>query len=716
MKHMIKRFLLLSVSTLCVTIGFAQRNVNVNSLNPKLNTIQVGFDGLKSKEITGASFYHKAPIVNNGVWYAKPEGTFYKNGYPSASLVVPPFTNLTFTNKCNNVASSLWVVDGDTVAQGTEVFQATYPAMRETAFFPVPQISVGKNSFAIGRTVVDKVSVDGKITTKETIDNLSKTDYVVGGSYVGWANFPGFPFRGSNDFDGDGVKEDFVFHTFVQHYPKPASPFALAALLIPFSSYQTTKDMIPEGKEITVRIDKTSIGNTVATGHITKEDIDGTKWIEDPKENVTYASPIVAFDVNPLILDDEFFIVIEGLEDCEQMGFWVTLPALYEQEIDEKNVTRTEGVDENGEKKQTSWSYTDGKNISYWEAVIYLMGMFDVAQVDTNLVAMNVSANGGVVTATYAQGEESVEDSALIFRSSCPYFSAENVSIPNYEIEVIGETTDWLKVKSVVDTEDKLTRIMFEADPFNDPSSEGREVSVRIKSSLGACTETVTVRQIPMAGDSFTVLSEDGKNVTFTITDMESMTCEINDMDIAENGEIIIPDSIGEYRVLGIADGAFAGHEDLTEVSINFVDSLGGTIGKEIFKDCPALEKITIGENVHALNDSVFVECKNLKTIVSLVNQDNLWSFNENVFDAAVYENATLIVPEERVGQYQATDGWNHFQTIMDPETALGISMPNTNTKVTNVYLLDGRRTDRVRSGVNIIRMNDGTVKKVTVK
>ena len=713
---MFKRFLLFSVSILCVTIGFAQGNINNHSSNLKLNTIQVGFEGLKSKGIAGVSVNHKAPVVNNGVWYAKPEGTFYKNGYPSASLVVPPLTSLNFINKCNNVATSSWIVEGDTVGKGTEVFQTVYPAMRETAFFPVPQISVGKNSFALGRTVVDKVSTDGRITTKETIDNLSKTDYVVGGSYIGWANFPGFPFRGSNDFDGDGVKENFVFHTFVQHYPKPASPFALTSLLIPFSSYQTAKDMIPEGKEITVRIDKSMIGNTVVTGHITKGDVDETKWIEDPSENVTYASPVVSFDVNPLILDDEFFIVIEGLEDCEQMGFWVTLPALYEQEIDEKNVTRTEGIDENGEKKQTSWSYSDGKNVSYWEAVIYLMGMFDVAQVDTNLVAMNVSANGGVVTVTYAQGDSIVEDSALIFRSSRPYFSAENESLPNYDIEVIGETADWLKIKSVVDTEDKLTRIMFEAEPYNNPSSEGREVSLRIKSNLGACTETLAVRQIPMAGDQITILSEDGKNITFTIIDIESMTCEINDMDVTENGEIIIPDSVGEFRVLGIADGAFAGHEDLTEVSINFVDSLGGTIGKEIFKDCPALEKITIGENVCGLNDSVFVECKNLKTIVSLVNQDNLWAFNENVFDAIVYENATLIVPEERVGQYQVTDGWNHFQTIMDPETALGINMPNTNTKVTNVYLLDGRRTDKVRSGVNIIKMSDGTIKKVTVK
>ena len=95
-----------------------------------------------------------------------------------------------------------------------------------------------------------------------------------------------------------------------------------------------------------------------------------------------------------------------------------------------------------------------------------------------------------------------------------------------------------------------------------------------------------------------------------------------------------------------------------------------------------------------------------------MIDQDDLWSFNENVFAESVFENAMLIVPTERVGQYQETNGWNHFQNIMDPETALSIKMPNADVKAMEIYMLDGRRSDRIRSGVNIIRNSDGSVRK----
>lgn len=703
------------------TVGLSNNNGDRLAVSATLNGN--GIYNNQLKKFTGEvvptqrgmrSTQRKASPFSKGVWYAKPDGTYYKNGNPTASLVVPPFTDLTFTNKCTNAATSSWSVNGETVSQGTSTYTASYPAQRETAYFPIPQISVGKDTFAIGRVASGKVFIDGHVATKDMVDNLTKTDYVIGGSYVGWADFPGFPFKGSRDLDGDGVKEDFLYHTLVQHYQKPAAPFCLVSLRIPFSSYQIAKSMIPEGKEVTVRIDKTTYGNTVAKGRITKADIDVTSWIEDPKDNVTYASPVVSFDEGPVILDDEFFIVVEGLEECEQMGFWVTLPELYEQETEEF-ITRTEGYDKDGKLQQTSWSYHDGKNVSYWEAVIYLMGMFDVAQIDTSLVSMQAPVRGGMVSVSYKQGEELVEDSALIFRSSRPYYVGEDTE-GAYFVEMEDESATWLTVRKIEDTDDNTTRMTFEVEPFNEPNPEGRQASFRIRSNYGACTDYVTVRQIPMAGDSFTVAAEDGKTVTFTINDAENGTCEINDMGIDESGEIVIPDSISGYRVVGIADGAFAGHTDLTEISINFADTLGGKVGKELFKDCLSLEKVTIGKNVHELSDSAFVDCVNIKTVVSLVDQDELWVLNPHVFDAAVYENATLIVPEERLAQYQATEGWNLFQSIMDPETALSISTPNANSKVSNIYLLDGRPTPNLRPGVNIIKKDDGTVKKVTVK
>lgn len=650
----------------------------------------------------------KAPSKN--VWYAKPEGTFYKNAFPTSSLVVPPLTELTFENQCADIAASSWSLNGETQGVGLTTFQASYPAMQEEALFPIPQISIGKDTFALGRTVVDKQYVDGHIATTSAISNLSKTDYAVGGSYIGWADFPGFPFRGSRDLDGDGVKEDFVFHSLVQHYPKPARPFYLSALTIPFSSYQTDKDMIPEGKEITVRIDENEVGNTIATGHITKADIDLTKWNEgDP---ITYAGPTVTFDEGPLVISNEFFIVVEGLEDCEQMGFWITLPEAYEQETEE-NRTRTEGYDEDGNYKFTTWSSTSGNTTSYWEAIIYLKGMFDVAEIDTTVVGMKVSAEGGVVTVTYANDGEEVEDNALILRSSRPFFGEDETA--NYEIEGLPS---WLKIQStevISDTDDKLTRITFVAEPYNGSTPEGRQVTLRIRSDYGACTESVTIQQIPMVGDSFTILSEEDKSISFTITDTEDYACEITDINVAEDGKITVPASIWEFEVVGIADQAFADRDDLTDITIDFAyNSCGGNIGKEAFKGCTNLRTITIGENTSSIGEQAFAGCGNIETVTSLVDLNKLWSFNDNVFDASVYENATLIVPDDRVEQYEETNGWNNFQNIMDEKTAAGINMPlsTTHDKAPSIYMLDGRRADKAQRGINIIRMEDGTVKK----
>ena len=643
----------------------------------------------------------KAKATGKNVWYAKPEGTFYKNAYPAASLVVPPFTELSFENKCADVAASSWSLNGETQSNGTATFVASYPALHKEATFPMPQLSVGTDTFALGRISDGKIYTDGTIMTTSAISNLSKTDYVVGGSYIGWADLPGFPFKGSRDLDGDGVKEDFEFHTLVQHYPKPTKPFYLSALRIPFSSYQTEKDMIPEGKEVTVRIDEGTYGNTVATGHITKADIDLTSWNEgDP---INYAGPTVTFDEGPIVINDMFFIVVEGLEECVQMGFWITLPAEYEQETEEFR-TRTEGYDKDGNYKFTTWSSTSNNVTSYWEAVIYLIGMFDMAEIDSTSYALTASAEGGEVN--------------LTFRSAQPFVitDGEGEQTPTYTIEGLPE---WLTIQSVEDTEDHLTRLTLLAQPYNGPTPDGREVAVRLRSDYGVCTDDVTISQIPKVGDHLTTLSDEGRNVCFTITDMEDYACEITDYDIPEDGSITIPASIWEFEVTGIADQAFADRDDLTDITIDFAyNSCGGNIGKEAFKGCTNLQTITIGENTSSIGDNAFAGCANVTKVVSMVSERDLWSFNDNAFDTSVYEEAMLIVPDEKIEQYQTTNGWSNFQKIMDAETAADIRVNGINAleKATDIYLLDGRHTDKMQRGINIIRMDNGSVKKITSK
>lgn len=81
---------------------------------------------------------------------------------------------------------------------------------------------------------------------------------------------------------------------------------------------------------------------------------------------------------------------------------------------------------------------------------------------------------------------------------------------------------------------------------------------------------------------------------------------------------------------------------------------------------------------------------------------------------------AKLYVPNGCKAIYRSTAGWNKFRYIeeFDPET-LGVNAMKGDSGEaagTAFYTLDGKRLQQKQHGVNIVRMSDGTVRKVFVK
>ena len=68
---------------------------------------------------------------------------------------------------------------------------------------------------------------------------------------------------------------------------------------------------------------------------------------------------------------------------------------------------------------------------------------------------------------------------------------------------------------------------------------------------------------------------------------------------------------------------------------------------------------------------------------------------------------------------YQSTAAWNLFANIVefDPET-LGVDAVKGNDEAAEsaFYTLDGKQLQQKRRGLQIVRMSDGTVRKVSVK
>ncbi len=179
-----------------------------------------------------------------------------------------------------------------------------------------------------------------------------------------------------------------------------------------------------------------------------------------------------------------------------------------------------------------------------------------------------------------------------------------------------------------------------------------------------------------------------------------------------------------------IANTAFVNCTSLTSVSFGNVGDLGGTL----FYNCIKLETVTFGAgstfttidgaftfsmalktvtipaSVTKISDS-FTYCSKLETVTCMATTPPVC---DNSFTGADFYNATLIVPEETETLYSTADFWIQFGKI---KTTTGIANVTAADKATKTARFDigGARLSSPKAGINIVKMSDGTVKKVCV-
>ena len=79
-------------------------------------------------------------------------------------------------------------------------------------------------------------------------------------------------------------------------------------------------------------------------------------------------------------------------------------------------------------------------------------------------------------------------------------------------------------------------------------------------------------------------------------------------------------------------------------------------------------------------------------------------------------QNATLHVPDESLDAYRNTSPWSEFGSIVGlSETSIN-SIESEYAEPYEIFSADGQRRTTTSKGLNIVKMNDGTVKKVIVK
>ena len=148
----------------------------------------------------------------------------------------------------------------------------------------------------------------------------------------------------------------------------------------------------------------------------------------------------------------------------------------------------------------------------------------------------------------------------------------------------------------------------------------------------------------------------------------------------------------------------------------------GEDVRKIAYIACSESEKlttVTIPANVTCVEDSAFYKCTSITDIYFYAEQ--VPETDKDVFADSNYKNATLHVPANAVEAYSNAEQWKDFGSIValtDNDTKLtGIqSINNEVITAERYYSLDGKQTTTPQRGLNIIRMSDGTTKKVILK
>ena len=169
-----------------------------------------------------------------------------------------------------------------------------------------------------------------------------------------------------------------------------------------------------------------------------------------------------------------------------------------------------------------------------------------------------------------------------------------------------------------------------------------------------------------------------------------------------------------------MGDYAFEGCESLTEIEI---PSSITAISDGAFYNCIRLTNVALPATTKTIGYDAFYGCNSLKEVVLPATSCPKAT---GAFTTEQMAEVSVLVPEESLLAYQVDTYWSQFDLLdaipevdggvpsVDAETAIGNLKGDA--KIVSVYNLGGQQTPRMQKGINIIRMNDGTTRKVLVK
>lgn len=166
-----------------------------------------------------------------------------------------------------------------------------------------------------------------------------------------------------------------------------------------------------------------------------------------------------------------------------------------------------------------------------------------------------------------------------------------------------------------------------------------------------------------------------------------------------------------DVKEIGVA--AFQGCKSLTSVTLP-------TGVKEVphctFEWCESLRSINLPSDLESIGMYAFEGCTGLTSIYAFMEKP--CEIDETTFENETIINATLYVPKGSLLDYWDDNQWKKFMNIEEFDvTSIGSLNTNANdVQEVSRYSDNGQRLNTPTKGLNIVKYNNGKVKKIMVK
>ena len=169
---------------------------------------------------------------------------------------------------------------------------------------------------------------------------------------------------------------------------------------------------------------------------------------------------------------------------------------------------------------------------------------------------------------------------------------------------------------------------------------------------------------------------------------------------------INIPSSVTE-----IESWTFGWCSSLTSVNI---PSSVTYIGKGAFQDCISLTSVNIPSSVTEIEENAFSGCRGLRSIY--VYAETVPSTVAGAFEGCDSKNCTLYVPKGTYDAYWLSE-WGYFDNIVEFDaTNIRNIVAEPEVQENARYAVNGQRLTAPVKGINLVKYNNGRVKKEIVK